>query len=146
MSTPTPTTPPTCSSSSSLSTEHSLLSEQELDELELVPDVRLTYDIEAYSSFMSTYAPRHILDDRPSDPGSRWSSATTNSPQFLLLVLPSLAIIRILCSAWHSSANPLTLSRTHSRIRTHASVRSMVHHRYLLHLSTIRIPVSTRGD
>ena len=83
--------------------------------------MRLAYDIEAYSSFMSTYAPRHILDDRPSDPGSRWSSATTNSPQFLLLVLPSLAIIRILCSAWHSSANPLPLS--HARIHAYAHTR-----------------------
>jgi len=52
----------------------------------------LKYSLHRFSSYSSSYVPDNILVDRPSDQSSRWSSGSTDNPQFLTLKLERLAI------------------------------------------------------
>lgn len=61
---------------------------------------KLPYDIHAYSSHSPAYHPRNILIDRPTDQGSRWSSATNNHLQYITIKLDKMAIVRILYDHW----------------------------------------------
>ncbi|XP_037034609.1 muskelin isoform X2 [Bradysia coprophila] len=54
---------------------------------------KLTYEIHKYSSYANSYLPENILEDMPSNQGSRWSSSTNNPPQFLTLLLTRPAIV-----------------------------------------------------
>ena len=55
---------------------------------------RLPFIVRAWSSFSGLYHPRHILVDKPDDQSSRWSSATNNASQYLLLQLEEPCIVR----------------------------------------------------
>lgn len=48
---------------------------------------RLKYSIHSYSSYSAQYHPEHILNNRPFDQSSRWSSGANNQQQFLVLRL-----------------------------------------------------------
>jgi len=52
----------------------------------------LKYSLHRFSSYSSSYVPDNILVDRPSDQSSRWSSGSTDTPQYLTLKLERLAI------------------------------------------------------
>jgi len=52
----------------------------------------LKFSIFRFSSYSSSYVPDNIRINRPSDQSSRWSSDTTDSPQYLVLKLEHLAI------------------------------------------------------
>lgn len=54
---------------------------------------KLVYSVHKYSSFSSCYAPENILEDKPTDQTSRWSSDNNNPPQYLLLKLQKLSIV-----------------------------------------------------
>ncbi|XP_053982372.1 muskelin [Hylaeus anthracinus] len=54
----------------------------------------LEFKIYKYSSFCSSYVPENILVDDPLDQTSRWSSDIENHPQFLILKLQSLSIVK----------------------------------------------------
>ena len=53
----------------------------------------LSYDVHSWSSYSTGYHPRNILVDRPLDQGSRWSSATNNPNQYLVVRLEKLSIV-----------------------------------------------------
>ena len=55
--------------------------------LQVVQRKKLAYKIHNFSSFSASYLPDNILDDKPSDQSSRWSSDTNNPPQYLTLQL-----------------------------------------------------------
>ncbi|CAG7818322.1 unnamed protein product [Allacma fusca] len=54
---------------------------------------KLSYAIHKCSSFSSTYFPENILEDKPKDQTSRWSSDSNTPPQFLMLKLQRVAIV-----------------------------------------------------
>jgi len=54
---------------------------------------KLTYTIQACSSFSSMYVPQNILENKPGDESSRWSSDTNNPPQYITLKLEKPAIV-----------------------------------------------------
>ncbi|XP_076052997.1 muskelin 1 [Oratosquilla oratoria] len=54
----------------------------------------LKYSIHKYSSYSSSYAPENILEDKPNDQSSRWSSDSNSPPQFLILKLDRAAILK----------------------------------------------------
>ncbi|KAI8614210.1 Muskelin N-terminus-domain-containing protein [Chytriomyces sp. MP71] len=55
---------------------------------------KLGYDVFAWSSHSASYHPRHILVNRPSEQGSRWSSGSNNQMQFLTLKLDKVAVVQ----------------------------------------------------
>ena len=61
--------------------------------LQAVQRKKLAYKIHNFSSFSASYQPDNILDDKPSDQSSRWSSDTNNSPQYITLQLDAPTII-----------------------------------------------------
>ncbi|XP_065912735.1 muskelin-like isoform X2 [Dysidea avara] len=54
---------------------------------------RLSYTIYKWSSFSGDYLPSNILEDKPHDQKSRWSSETNDPPQFLFLKLARTAVV-----------------------------------------------------
>lgn len=56
------------------------------------PYHKLPYRIVDYSSYSAGYRPELVLEDKPTDQASRWSSASNDQHQFLTLRLdqPSL--------------------------------------------------------
>ncbi|XP_037789855.1 muskelin-like isoform X1 [Penaeus monodon] len=54
----------------------------------------LKYSIHKYSTFSANYAPENILEDKPNDQASRWSSDSNNPPQFLILKLERPAVLK----------------------------------------------------
>lgn len=56
--------------------------------------VKLDYTIVGSSGHSSNYHADHILEERPTDQGSRWSSLTNDQNQFLLLKLERPALAR----------------------------------------------------
>ena len=61
--------------------------------LQAVQRKKLSYKIHNFSSFSASYQPDNILDDKPSDQSSRWSSDTNNPPQYITLQLDTPTII-----------------------------------------------------
>ncbi|KAM3578390.1 hypothetical protein VKS41_009136 [Umbelopsis sp. WA50703] len=57
---------------------------------------KLSYTIHDFSSHSASYHPRNIMDCRPWDQSSRWSSGTNNQMQYIILKLDNPAIVRIL--------------------------------------------------
>ncbi|XP_021957307.1 muskelin isoform X2 [Folsomia candida] len=55
---------------------------------------KLTYSVVKCSSYSSSYYPENVLDDKPKDQTSRWSSDSNTPPQYLLLKLQRAAIVR----------------------------------------------------
>lgn len=53
----------------------------------------LSYTVYKWSSFSGEYLPSNILEDKPHDQKSRWSSETNDPPQYLLLQLTRPAIV-----------------------------------------------------
>ncbi|XP_027058035.1 muskelin-like [Pocillopora damicornis] len=53
----------------------------------------LTYTIHKCSSYSANYLPTNILEDKPNDQSSRWSSDSNYPPQFLILKLEKPAIV-----------------------------------------------------
>jgi hypothetical protein len=70
-------------------------------------DSLLPYSIDSFSSYMGNYLPHNIIDDKPFDPTSRWSSTSTSNNQYLVLALKDPAIVRILIDC---STRSLSLS------------------------------------
>lgn len=60
----------------------------------LPPPAKLAYSIHSYSSHAASYHPRNILVNKPGDQSSRWSSASNNHNQFVLLRLDRPAIVQ----------------------------------------------------
>ena len=60
--------------------------------LQVVQRKKLAYKIHNFSSFSASYQP-DILDDKPSDQSSRWSSDTNNPQQYITLQLDAPTII-----------------------------------------------------
>nr|XP_053629064.1 muskelin-like isoform X1 [Cherax quadricarinatus]XP_053629065.1 muskelin-like isoform X1 [Cherax quadricarinatus] len=54
----------------------------------------LKYSIHKFSTYSSNYVPENILEDKPNDQGSRWSSDSNNPPQFLILKLERPAVLK----------------------------------------------------
>ncbi|XP_065207340.1 muskelin-like [Planococcus citri] len=54
----------------------------------------LKYGIYSCSSFLPSFSPENILEDNNADQGSRWSSETNNPPQFIMLKLEKMAIVK----------------------------------------------------
>ena len=57
------------------------------------PYPSLSYRIVDCSSFSSGYRPENVLEDRPTDQASRWSSATNDQHQYITLKLDSPALL-----------------------------------------------------
>jgi hypothetical protein len=53
----------------------------------------LSYSIHKYSSSSSTYVPENILEDKPKDQSSRWSSEANTPPQYLMLKLDKPSVV-----------------------------------------------------
>jgi uncharacterized protein (DUF736 family) len=53
----------------------------------------LSYQVVDCSSFSSGYRPENVLEDRPADQASRWSSATNDQHQYITLKLDSPALL-----------------------------------------------------
>lgn len=60
----------------------------------------LPYSIWDFSSHSASYHPRNIMENKPMDQSSRWSSGTNNQMQYIMLKLDKPAIVRILFSLW----------------------------------------------
>jgi hypothetical protein len=56
----------------------------------------LPYSIYDFSSHSASYHPRNIMENKPMDQSSRWSSGTNNQMQYIMLKLDRPAIVRIL--------------------------------------------------
>ncbi|KAK7582298.1 hypothetical protein V9T40_013743 [Parthenolecanium corni] len=54
----------------------------------------LKYRIYSCSSFLPSFIPENILENNCSDQGSRWTSETNNPPQYVMLKLEKLAIVK----------------------------------------------------
>jgi len=54
---------------------------------------RLDYAVAAWSSYSSGYKPEHVLEHKPHDQASRWSSASNDQNQFLVLGLREPALV-----------------------------------------------------
>ncbi|CAG0889290.1 unnamed protein product [Darwinula stevensoni] len=54
----------------------------------------LKYTIHKCSSFSGSYAPGNIMENKPIDQSSRWSSDSNSPPQFLVLKLEKPAIVK----------------------------------------------------
>jgi len=54
---------------------------------------KLNYSIHDYSSYSNSYIPGNILEDKPGEQSSRWSSDTNNPHQFITLKLERPAIV-----------------------------------------------------
>jgi len=61
--------------------------------MEEVVSKPLHYSIHSSSSHSASYVPENILEDRPGDQTSRWSSDTNSPPQYLVLRLDRPAIV-----------------------------------------------------
>lgn len=57
---------------------------------------KLSYEIHSYSSYTSAYYPRNILEDKPLEQSSRWSSNCNNEMQYIIIKLETMSIVRIL--------------------------------------------------
>ncbi|KAJ3332134.1 Muskelin 1, intracellular mediator containing kelch motif [Blyttiomyces sp. JEL0837] len=65
---------------------------------------KLKYDIHAWSSHSANYHPRHILVNKPTDQGSRWSSGSNNQMQFVTIKLDRVAVVHtITFGKYHKS-------------------------------------------
>lgn len=62
--------------------------------LEESQDVLLTYTIYQYSSYSLYYHPQNILEDKPRNQLSRWSSGTQDSQQYIIIKFDVPAIAR----------------------------------------------------
>ncbi|CAB4058072.1 Testosterone 17-beta-dehydrogenase 3,Inactive hydroxysteroid dehydrogenase-like protein 1,Muskelin [Lepeophtheirus salmonis] len=67
--------------------------------------------IHKYSSSSSTYTPENILDDKPKDQSSRWSSNTISPPQFLILKLERPAIVKFILFGKYEKTHVCNLKR-----------------------------------
>jgi len=54
---------------------------------------KLCYSIHSYSGYSNNYVPQNILEDRPGEEASRWSSDNNNPPQFITVKLDKPAIV-----------------------------------------------------
>ncbi|XP_064106746.1 muskelin-like [Macrobrachium nipponense] len=54
----------------------------------------LKYSIHKYSTFSANFVPENILEDKPTDQSSRWSSDSNNPPQYLILKLEHPAVVK----------------------------------------------------
>jgi hypothetical protein len=68
-------------------------------ELDFFPLEKLPYEIHSYSSYTSSYYPRNIMEDKPLEQSSRWSSSCNNEMQYIIIKLETMAIVRILFSS-----------------------------------------------
>ncbi|KAG2171936.1 hypothetical protein INT43_001412 [Umbelopsis isabellina] len=59
---------------------------------------KLTYTIQDFSSHSASYHPRNIMECRPWDQSSRWSSGTNNQMQYITLKLDNPAIVLHVCN------------------------------------------------
>ncbi|XP_071748864.1 muskelin isoform X2 [Lepeophtheirus salmonis] len=71
----------------------------------------LPFSIHKYSSSSSTYTPENILDDKPKDQSSRWSSNTISPPQFLILKLERPAIVKFILFGKYEKTHVCNLKR-----------------------------------
>ncbi|XP_062501613.1 muskelin-like isoform X2 [Corticium candelabrum] len=72
---------------------------------------KLTYSVKSYSSFSQTYKPSNVLDNKPSDQGSRWSSESNHPPQFLTLKLDKTSIVSSITFGKHEKAHVCNLKK-----------------------------------
>ncbi|XKL65489.1 hypothetical protein PGB90_008909 [Kerria lacca] len=56
----------------------------------------LKYNIHSCSSFLPSFVPENILENNNTDQGCRWTSETNNPPQFVMLKLEKLAIVKFI--------------------------------------------------
>ncbi|RUP18673.1 Muskelin N-terminus-domain-containing protein, partial [Jimgerdemannia flammicorona] len=63
------------------------------DPHKIAPIEKIPYDIHAFSSHSPAYHPRNILEDKPSDQSSRWSSGTNDHMQYITIKLEKMAIV-----------------------------------------------------
>lgn len=50
---------------------------------------KIDYEVESWSSYVKEYHPRNIKEDNPENQASRWSAASRDSTQFLILRVKS---------------------------------------------------------
>ena len=53
----------------------------------------IAFEVAGCSGFSSNYRPEHILQDCPTDQASRWSSATNDAHQYILLKISVPALL-----------------------------------------------------
>ncbi|KAI9300052.1 Muskelin N-terminus-domain-containing protein, partial [Cunninghamella echinulata] len=62
--------------------------------IENIPQKVLSYSIHDYSSYSAAYHPKHILENKPLDQASRWSSAIHDQNQFITITFPSPVVAK----------------------------------------------------
>jgi hypothetical protein len=60
-------------------------------------DQKLNYDIQSWSSYSASYHPKNILENKPSDQSSRWSSGTNDQLQYVTIKLDRMSVV---CKHW----------------------------------------------
>ncbi|CAG8469113.1 3784_t:CDS:10 [Funneliformis caledonium] len=76
-----------------------MLSIKKRNQLELDLSLeKLPYEIHSYSSYTAFYYPRNIMENKPLEQSSRWSSSCGDELQYIIIKLESMAIVRILSS------------------------------------------------
>ncbi|ORZ15828.1 Muskelin N-terminus-domain-containing protein [Absidia repens] len=56
--------------------------------------IHLPYVVDGYSSHSGTYFPHHIIENKPTEQGSRWSSGTHDQDQFITLRFATPVVAR----------------------------------------------------
>lgn len=55
---------------------------------------KLEYEVTQWSSYSAHYHPKNIMENKPTDQASRWSSGSNNQMQYLILKLNKPSIVR----------------------------------------------------
>lgn len=79
--------------------------------MELNTKRKLPYNVIKSSSSSGTFLPECILEDKPSEQSSRWSSETNTPPQYLLLRLEQPAIVSHITFGKYEKAHVCNLKR-----------------------------------
>lgn len=79
--------------------------------MEGVQQRALKYTVSSCSSHSASYVPENILEDKPSDQASRWSSDTNNPPQYLVLRLERPAVVTSLSFGKYEKTHVCNLKR-----------------------------------
>ena len=74
-----------------------MLSIKKRNQLELDLSLEnLPYEIHSYSSYTASYYPRNIMENKPLEQSSRWSSSCNDEMQYIVVKLETMAVVRIL--------------------------------------------------
>lgn len=72
---------------------------------------QLTYTVYSCSSHLQNYIPSNIIESRPFDPSSRWTSISVDPPQFITLKLLCPVILRQITFGKYEKAHACNMKR-----------------------------------